>query len=191
MLVRAGRHAQAEQYLEKAAVVYSLIYGEYDERTHEVHAALGRVQVENKSYKEAIKNISYLLIQHEFKYGKNTPHLVILEDHNLLGQGHFALGEESAAIKHFTKALEIADKIFIGVHPEARKGDFTDADSIIGDLNEERKQYALIYYKLGQVYEGMKSGTSIEKFYECLKHAFQAISLIQSPLFHATTPLTA
>ena len=30
MLVRAGRYAQAEQHLEKAAVVYSLIYGEYD-----------------------------------------------------------------------------------------------------------------------------------------------------------------
>ncbi len=43
MLVQAGRHAEAEHYLEKGAVVYSLVHGEYDSRTHEVHAALGRV----------------------------------------------------------------------------------------------------------------------------------------------------
>ena len=116
---------------------------------------------------------------------------MILEDHNLLGQCHFALGEESSAIKHYTKALEITDKIFIGIHPEARKGDITDADSVIGDLDEERKQYALIQYRLGQVYEGMRSVSSIGKFYESLKHAFHAISLIQSPVFHSTSPLTA
>ncbi len=50
------------------------------------------------------------------------------------------MGEVTLAIKSYNLAIDIADKIFIGIQSNAK--DATDADSIIGNLNEERTLYA-------------------------------------------------
>jgi len=73
------------------------------------------------------------------------------------------LGEVTLAIKSYNLAIDIADKIFIGIQSNAK--DATDADSIIGNLNEERTLYASYQFKLGCVYESMKTVTSIDNFY--------------------------
>jgi septum formation inhibitor-activating ATPase MinD len=89
---------------------------------------------------------------------KGTPHKYIMEDNALIGLCYDNIGDSTKAIKHYEKTIEIADKIFVGINPEATE--VTDSDSILGSLNKERKDYALYHYRLGRVFQDLKSATS-------------------------------
>jgi hypothetical protein len=65
--------------------VYSYSFGITDDRPLAVNLLLAKAQIKCKEYRAALKNLEYILIQHEFRYQKSTPHVDIYHDQKMIG----------------------------------------------------------------------------------------------------------
>jgi tetratricopeptide (TPR) repeat protein len=92
---------------------FSLEFSDGDERNLNLAQKMARVQTKNEEFRNAIRGLEYLLIQHEFKHGKKTPHIDLFEDRKLLGICFQSIGDLTNALKHFEEAEKLAKQIFI------------------------------------------------------------------------------
>ncbi|TNV86290.1 hypothetical protein FGO68_gene727 [Halteria grandinella] len=173
-------YKQAQSLFEKVQSTYQVEFSDGNPRNLDLSKKLGRVMIKNQEYRNALRGLQYLVIQHELMHGKNNPHLDLYEDHKLLGICFQSIGDLSTALHQFEQSLKICKQLFIGIQrlegssevSSHRGSRIRDSDSVYGSIDKEFSEYSTINYRLGTVLLGLKKS---ERAYECFQIALKAV----------------
>lgn len=61
-------YSNAELFLERTLRVYEMVYSDTNSKTQTVQLLLARTQIKNERYREAVKTLTYLVLEHNHKY---------------------------------------------------------------------------------------------------------------------------
>ncbi len=106
---------------------------------------LARAQIKNERYREAVKTLNDLILEHNHKYIQTTKvHIDYYNDYKFLAIAYYNLDDIKKSIENFEQATDIGSRIFVGINENSKS---KDSDSILGSLDKDRYKLSRLYLK--------------------------------------------
>ena len=110
-------YPDADLFLERTLRVYEMVYSDTNIKTQNLQLLLARTQIKNERYREAVKTLTNLILEHNHKYIQTTKfHIDYYNDYKHMAIAQYHLDDLKTSIEHFDQAISIGSKIFIGIN---------------------------------------------------------------------------